>query len=282
MESIKELREQLQKEKLEGRERPWGYRLFQRGPSIYLTRLFLRTPITPNTITLLSILSGFYGAYILLSSNWEMKMLAFLFFYLHLLLDRVDGEVARYKRQFSLKGIYLDELNHYIIPPLFFLSLAWGLKDITAYRELLVLLAGIWAGFTSILLRLTHNLPYAIFLKKYVKYRAILPLSESSQSVANLRQEYSLFYMLLRFLHQFQDFFITIVLFTLVVGLEHYAAKSAFLFPYTSLLLFGYAIYLPLLVFENIIKDVLTIESRMRELSSSITSISSQPRAESD
>lgn len=269
MESTKELREKLQREKLENRERPWGYRLFQRGPSIYLTRLFLRTPITPNTITLLSILSGLYGAYVLLSPDWKLKLLALLFFYLHLLLDRVDGEIARYKQQFSLKGIYLDELNHYIIPPLFFLSLAWGLKDITAYHESFVLLAGMWAGFASILLRLTHNLPYAIFLKKYIKHRDILPLPASSPSVVDLRHGYSFSYIFLRFGHQFQDFFITIVLFAFVLGLEQYAAKNAFLFPYASLLLFGYAIYLPLIVIENIIKGILTIESRIKELSSS-------------
>ena len=111
MKPIAQLRDILQREKLEGRERPWGYRLFQRGPSIYITWLLLRTPITPNAVTLLSILSGVGGAYLLLYPNWKVKLAALFLFYLNLLLDRVDGEIARYKKQFSLKGIYLDELN---------------------------------------------------------------------------------------------------------------------------------------------------------------------------
>ncbi len=268
MESIKELREQLQKEKLEGRERPWGYRFFQRGPSIYFTWLFAKTSITPNTLTLLSIFSGLGGAYFLINHMWHMKLLAFFLFYLNLLLDRIDGEMARYKKIFSLKGIYLDELNHYIIPPLFFLSLAWGLKDATIYHESLILLAGMWAGFSSFLLRLTHNLPYGIFLKKYIKHRDVLAQPANSSTMASLRQEYSPLYALLCIAHQFQDFFLTILLFALALGTEQYIASNAFLFPYLSLLLFCYAVYLPLIVVENIIKGVLTIESRMKELSS--------------
>lgn len=270
METIKQLREILQREKIENRERPWGYRLFQRGPSMYITKLFLYTPLTPNAITLLSILSGLGGAYLLLCTVWKLKLFALFLFYLNLLLDRIDGEVARYKRQFSLKGIYLDEINHYLIPPLFFLSFAWGIKDITAYHESLILLSGMWAGFASILLRVTHSLPYSIFLKKYIKHHDILPLPASSPGISDLRTQYSFFYILLRFAHQFQDFFITLVLFALVLGVERHAAPNAFLFPYTTLLLFAYAIYLPLLVLENIIKGILTVESRMSELSNTL------------
>lgn len=273
MESIQELRKNLQREKLEGRERPWGYRLFQRGPSIFLTWLLVRTPLTPNTITLLSILSGLGGAYFLLCPDWNIKLLAIFFFYLHLVLDRVDGEVARYKKQFSLKGIYLDEVNHYIVPPLFFLSLAWGLKDITTYSESFVLLTGIWAGFASILLRLTHNIPYGIFLKKYAKHRDIFPFPEIPATISDMRQVHSVLYPLFRFCHQFHDFFLTLVLFTIALLIEQYAVRNGFLFPYTSLLLFGYAIYLPLIVLENIYKGVTTIEARMEEISSILETI---------
>jgi hypothetical protein len=266
MNSVKDLREQLQKEKLEGRERPWGYRLFQRGPSIYITRLLIYTPLTPNSITLLSILSGLSGAFLLLTPDWKLKLLALALFYLHLLFDRVDGELARYKQIFSLKGIYLDEINHYIVPPLFFTCLAWGLKDATIYDSSLVLLAGLWAGFAVIFLRLTHTIPYGIFLKKFVKHRDILSLPQSSPTTQELRNQHALMYPLVKLLHQFQDFFIIVLLFTFTFSIERFFAPNAFLFPYTSLLLFGYALYLPLIVLENIVKGILTIEARMREL----------------
>jgi phosphatidylglycerophosphate synthase len=266
METIQELRELLQREKLEGRERPWGYRLFQRGPSIYITIALMRTPLTPNGASLASILFGASGALLLLYPAWEIKLAALLLFYFHLLFDRVDGELARYKHVFSLKGIYLDELNHYIIPPLFFICLAWGLKDTTASEQYIVLLAGMGAGFASILLRLTHNIPYGIYCKKFIKSRALLPLPPAGPTITGMRAEYSLLYPTIRFIHQFQDFFITIVLFMLAFIMEHYFAKSSFLYPYSSLLLFGYAAYLPLVVLENVIKGIRTIESKIREL----------------
>ncbi len=266
MEPIKELREQLQKEKLEGRERPWGYRLFQRGPSIYITRILLGTPLTPNTVSLLSILFGMGGALLLLHPDWRLKLAALLLFYLNLLFDRVDGELARYKRIFSLKGIYFDEINHYLIPPLFFLSFAWGLKDTTIHHESLILLAGMWAGFASIFLRLTHNIHYGIFLKKYSKHRDILRLPETSSGIPELRARHALLHAALKPFHQFQDFFLTIMLFAAAVTLERMLAPSAFLFPYATLALFAYAVYLPLIVLENILKGVITVENKMREL----------------
>lgn len=256
----------LQREKLENRERPYGYRLFQRGPSIYITRFLIRTLITPNMVSLFSILASIFGAAVLLSPLWHIKLIGLFFFYLHLVLDRVDGEVARYKKMFSLKGIYLDEINHLVAPTLFFLTLAWGLKDSTTFAELFVLGAGVLAAFASVFLRVTHNLPYGIFLKKYVKHRDVLPLPPASIGITDLRREHSLLYYFLRFAHQFQDFFITIVVFAVTFIGERIVTPDAFLFPYTTILLFAYAAYLPLLVLENILKGVVTIESKMQEL----------------
>ncbi len=267
MESVKELREQLQREKLENRERPWGYRLFQRGPSIYITRLLIPTPITPNMLSVFSILAGMYGACLLISPEWYIKLFALFFFYLHLILDRVDGEIARYKKIFSLKGIYLDELNHLIVPPLFFMALAIGLKDSTVFAELFILGAGILAAFASVFLRVTHNLPYGIFLKKYVKHRDVFILPANSTSTADMRRTYAPIYPLAKFFHQFQDFFITLTIFIIALLLEHFTAPDAFLFPYTTLLLLLYAPYLSLLVLENIIKGLRTIENKIQNLS---------------
>lgn len=269
MDTIKVLREKLQKEKLENRERPWGYRLFQRGLSVYLTWLLIRTPLTPNMLSVFSIFSGVYGACLLLSPLWHIKLIALFFFYLHLVLDRVDGEIARYKKIFSLKGIYLDELNHLVIPPLFFLTLANGLKDSTAFSELFVIAAGTLAAFASVFLRVTHNLPYGIFLKKYWKHQDILPLPLNPPGIAELRTAHALLYPFFTIFHQFQDFFITLVLFAATLIAEHFTAPNGFLFPYSTLLLILYALYLPLIVLENIIKGLRTIENRMREIQKS-------------
>jgi len=267
MPSIKELRELTQKEKIESRERPWGYASLQRGPSVYLTWLLVRTPITPNMITLVSIACGAAGAIASSGVSWNAKITGLALIYLNLLLDRVDGEVARYKHAYSLRGIYLDELNHLFIPPLFFFALAWGLAQTSAsIPPLILILCGIAAGFASILLRMTHNLPYQIFLKKYIKHRELFPASMALPSIANIRKEYSLVYPMVKIFHQFQDFFITVLAFSIVLIVERLWNPYYFLYPYSSYLLAIYAVYLWLIVFENIAKGLLTIAARMKEL----------------
>ena len=266
MESIQELREITQKEKLEGQERPWGYRLFQRGPSIFITRILLSTPIRPNHITVISILFGVIGTICLLSPDWHIKLVGLLFFYINLLLDRIDGEIARYKKIYSLKGIYLDEINHLIVPPLFFLGLAWGFSTQTIFRTEFMIAIGTLAALASAFIRAGHGLPYQIFVKKYQKHSDILPLPQATETTTTLREQHKGVYPLFKFFHQFQDFFITILLFALVLVGEQYFAAAAFIFPYTSYLLIGYALYLPLLFLENIWKGIRTIESRMQEL----------------
>jgi len=267
MPSIQELRELTQKEKIEGRERPWGYASLQRGPSVYLTWLLVRTPITPNVITLVSIACGVAGSIASAQVSWNAKMAGFVLIYLNLLLDRVDGEVARYKHTYSLRGIYLDELNHLFIPLLFFFALAWGLAQTSAsIPPLILILCGVAAGFASILLRITHNLSYQIFLKKYVKHREFFPAGTDLTSVATIRKEYSLAYPMVKVFHQFQDFFITLLVFAIVLIVERLWSPYYFLYPYSSYLLAIYAVYLWLIVFENIAKGLLTIEARMKEL----------------
>lgn len=266
MESIQELREQLQKEKIEGRERPWGYRLLQRGPSIYITRILLKAPITPNQLTLASIFFGIGGCALFLYPLWYHKLIGLFLLYLNLVFDRVDGEVARYKKIYSLKGIYLDEINHLIIPPLFFLTLGWGISSASILPQNVLLLASVTAAFASAFLRILHNLPYQIFLKKYIKYKNILPLPQHGETIHSIRISHSLLYPILHTLHQLQDFLHIIILFAIAFAGEYFFIRAYFLFPISSYLLAGYGALLILFAIEDILKGTRTIEARMNEL----------------
>ncbi len=268
MPTIPELRQLLQREKIEGRERPWGYVWLQRGPSIYLTWLIAKTPLQPNTITGASILSGIIGALLLASGYWSTMLLGIFLFYLNLILDRVDGELARYKRIFSLKGIYGDEINHLIVPALFFAGLTCGIADLSASfpTHILVGLGGITAA-AIILIRVTHNIPYQIYLKKYIKYEVLRPMpTETRPPTKYLRSQYALIYPVVRAIHQFQDFLIILSVFAASLIAERLWSISYFLFPITSWMLLGYAVFLSLIVLENFWKGARSIEARMQEL----------------
>ena len=81
--------------------------------SPYLTLLILRTPLPANGITALMIPAGLLGALCLTFDGLWTSVLAVLLFQLQLLLDCSDGEVARWRKQFSPAGVYLDQLAHY-------------------------------------------------------------------------------------------------------------------------------------------------------------------------
>ncbi len=73
-----------------------------------LTRLFLRTPLTPNQITILSFLTGLLGASCFLFGSYGGSVLGALLLQFSTVLDCVDGEVARVKMLESPLGEWLD------------------------------------------------------------------------------------------------------------------------------------------------------------------------------
>ncbi len=91
----------------------WAGRLYMRHLSPYVTRLFLPTRLTPDGITWLMILSGVLAGLVLTVPALWSALLAALLIQAQLLFDCVDGEVARWRRQTSPAGIYLDRIGHY-------------------------------------------------------------------------------------------------------------------------------------------------------------------------
>jgi phosphatidylglycerophosphate synthase len=114
----------------------WVADLYQRRISPYLTRIFLRTPITANGVTWLMILVGASIGPALLIQGWVGIALALFLSHLQMLIDCCDGEVARWRETKSPMGIFLDKLGHYLaeglIPICFGLRLAnWPNEPIT-------------------------------------------------------------------------------------------------------------------------------------------------------
>lgn len=92
----------------------WAGRLYMREVSLRITRHLVRTPITPNQLTHLMIVAGVLGGAALLIPGWAGAVLAALLVQVYLLLDCVDGEVARWRKQTSITGVYLDRVGHYL------------------------------------------------------------------------------------------------------------------------------------------------------------------------
>jgi phosphatidylglycerophosphate synthase len=104
----------------------WEGRVFMRRYSPYLTRLLIRTSITPNGVTWLMILVGVLAAGALTLPGVGWAIAAFLLIQAQLLLDCSDGEVARWRGVSSPAGVYLDRVGHYVTESL--LPIALGVR----------------------------------------------------------------------------------------------------------------------------------------------------------
>lgn len=100
-------------------EEHWAGRLYMRSLSPYFAWVSLRLGFSPNQLTYLMMLSGIAaGVTVSLPLDgtghlWTALGGAVLI-QIYLLLDCVDGEVARYLRQTSVAGVFLDRIGHYL------------------------------------------------------------------------------------------------------------------------------------------------------------------------
>jgi phosphatidylglycerophosphate synthase len=81
--------------------------------SPYLTRALLPTRVTPNAVTWAMLAVGLLAAVALSFPGVWTAVLAFVLIQMQILFDCTDGEIARWRKQFSPVGIYLDRLAHY-------------------------------------------------------------------------------------------------------------------------------------------------------------------------
>ncbi len=93
----------------------WLARLFLRTVSLRVTKLLIRTPVTANQLTGLMILVGLLAAIPLGMSGPWTAILGAVAIWLYFLLDLCDGEVARWRAQTSVTGVYLDRVGHYLV-----------------------------------------------------------------------------------------------------------------------------------------------------------------------
>ncbi|MER6399121.1 CDP-alcohol phosphatidyltransferase family protein [Kitasatospora sp. NPDC001603] len=92
----------------------WAGRLYMRRISLRTTRRLVRTSVSPNTLTWVMVVCGVGAGAALVIPGLTGAVLAALLFQGFLLFDCVDGEVARWKRQFSTAGVYVDRLGAYL------------------------------------------------------------------------------------------------------------------------------------------------------------------------
>ncbi|EST32232.1 transferase [Streptomyces niveus NCIMB 11891] len=92
----------------------WGGRLYMREISLRVDRYLVNTSVTPNQVTYVMTVAGALALPALLVPGIAGAVLGVLAVQLYLLLDCVDGEIARWKKQYSMTGVYLDRVAAYL------------------------------------------------------------------------------------------------------------------------------------------------------------------------
>jgi phosphatidylglycerophosphate synthase len=130
----------------------WAGRLYVRRYSPYLTRLLLRTRLSPNQVTGAMIVVGVLAAALLTLPGVLPAVGVVLLIQLQILLDCSDGELARWREQYSPVGIYLDRFGHYLTETLLPIGLGiradGGWDSIGGYTTL-----GLLAAVLALLVR---------------------------------------------------------------------------------------------------------------------------------
>jgi phosphatidylglycerophosphate synthase len=110
----------------------WAGRMYMRAISLRWTRHLVTTRVTPNQLTYLMVFAGLAAGAALLVPGLPGAVAAALLIQLYLLLDCVDGEVARWRGQTSITGVYLDRVGHYLAEAALLAGLGLRAADVFA------------------------------------------------------------------------------------------------------------------------------------------------------
>ncbi len=104
----------------------WVSRYINRPVSTRISRWLVRTPVTPNMVTLVTFLTGLAGAWFVLDGTYWPVLLGALLFQFSSILDGCDGEVAVLTYRESKYGSWLDTITDNLTYLAFFAAVVWA------------------------------------------------------------------------------------------------------------------------------------------------------------
>jgi len=163
MPTVADIIERGQKVKL-GKRFPlaFGYEI-HRVLSRYITWLFLNMfpNIKPQRISFLMIIVGIIGSLCIATGSLQYSVLGFFIVYISFLLDKVDGEIARFKGMYGVRGVFLDELYHILVPSALFVAVFYS-STLSSQHIELMLFGLVWFVVVN---RHVRKATYFIYLK---------------------------------------------------------------------------------------------------------------------
>jgi len=166
-------------EKIAQNSSPWY--VLQRRVSIYLTWLLLRTGLKPNHVTLISVGLALLGGILLATRSAGLSLVGALAFVAHQLFDKADGDIARFRKTYSIVGVYLDELGHAVA----FAGIFVGLGLHIAWRTpggnalVAVLLTSTLGALAMVLSRQHKSVGFLLYAQNVLTHPELIPSSRA-------------------------------------------------------------------------------------------------------
>jgi len=137
---ISELRKICQKERYDDL-----HQVLMRKYSIYFTKLLIKTNITANQLSVINVSLGLAASLIFLSPKGIHWFFVPATLILVTILDHTDGELARFRNESSLTGLFVDRLLPVTIFPFILICLAIRLSwDVGSNVPLIYGALGAW------------------------------------------------------------------------------------------------------------------------------------------
>ena len=183
------LRSICQGEKVRRDRRPWY--VLSRRVSLGVTWVLLHTPVSANQVTFVSLLLTIAAGVLLAAPAAGIALAGAWALVLHYFLDKVDGEIARFRGVFSLKGLYMDELSHTFAYAGTFaglgLHLAW--RAATPLAAIEVLATAMIGAVAMVVIRQNKSMGALLYATGVMEQPRLLPAAEPSAHAALLSRE---------------------------------------------------------------------------------------------
>ena len=154
-----------------------------------VVRMLYSTPITPNQITVLSFFVGLLSVGFYVSGRSDSLLWGAIFLYGKVLLDNIDGNLARIRGTSSRLGRFLDSLTDFFVTVMVYIGISFYLVQTTGDNRFWFLgLFGLLACFMQSTFFVFYLVSYTSRVGSYDKNRVDESITEEDLASAEQNQ----------------------------------------------------------------------------------------------
>jgi phosphatidylglycerophosphate synthase len=154
-----------------------------------IVRMLYSTPITPNQITVFSFFVGLLSVGFYVSGRSDSLLWGALFLYGKVLLDNIDGNLARIRGTSSRLGRFLDSLTDFLVTVMVYIGISFYLVQTTGDNGFWFLgLFGLLACFMQSTFFVFYLVSYTSRVGSYDKNRVDESITEEDLASAEQNQ----------------------------------------------------------------------------------------------